>query len=64
MMARKRAKGLTERQMRILEVLERFQAHNRAVTSLAFSPDGALLASGGLDSVLRLWKINPGSAGN
>ena len=28
MMARKRAKGLTERQMRILEVLERFQNQN------------------------------------
>ena len=28
MMARKRAKGLTERQMRILEVLERFQIQN------------------------------------
>ena len=28
MMARKRAKGLTERQMRILDVLERFQSQN------------------------------------
>ncbi|UCH58643.1 MAG: winged helix DNA-binding protein, partial [Anaerolineales bacterium] len=28
MMARKRAKGLTERQKRILEVLERFQDQN------------------------------------
>jgi WD40 repeat protein len=37
------------------ELVQRFQAHERAVTSLAFSPDGELLASGSLDSGLKIW---------
>ena len=32
-------------------------AHRRAVTCLAFSPDGHTLASGSLDTSVRLWSV-------
>jgi WD40 repeat protein len=34
-----------------------FQAHRRAVTCLAFTPDGKRLASGSLDASLRFWLV-------
>jgi WD40 repeat protein len=35
--------------------------HYGLVSSLCFSPDGSLLASGSYDSIVILWKINDGS---
>ncbi|MFN8525398.1 MAG: serine/threonine-protein kinase [Chloroflexota bacterium] len=35
--------------------------HANQVTSVAFSPDGTLLASGGMDSRLKLWRVADGS---
>ena len=35
--------------------------HNGSVSSLCFSPDGSLLASGGYDSMVLLWNIGDGS---
>jgi WD40 repeat protein len=36
------------------------QGHTEAVISLAFSPDGKTLASGGADEALRLWDVTTG----
>jgi WD40 repeat protein len=33
------------------------RGHSGAVVSLAFSPDGKTLASGGNDAAVRTWKI-------
>jgi WD40 repeat protein len=37
-----------------------FKPHTRVVSGLAFSPDGALLASGGEDGSIRLWESTTG----
>src|SRR5262249_4664931 len=37
-----------------------FRGHRQPVFSLAWSPDGLLLASGGHDSQIRLWKVRGG----
>ncbi|MBI1259295.1 MAG: hypothetical protein GC204_17655 [Chloroflexi bacterium] len=39
------------------EVVHTFQAHEGGVDSSAFSPDGALLVTGGRDSLVKLWDL-------
>lgn len=39
---------------------EQPDAHGSDVQRLAFSPDGSLLASAGLDGTARLWRVSPG----
>ncbi|MDD5371066.1 MAG: WD40 repeat domain-containing protein, partial [Anaerolineaceae bacterium] len=42
------------------KLLQTLAGHEEDVTSLAFSPDGAILASGGQDGAIRLWDIKKG----
>jgi serine/threonine-protein kinase len=37
-----------------------FKGHTNYVLSLAFSPDGALLATGGRDAMVRMWSVQTG----
>ena len=38
-----------------------FDGHNKAVTSLAFSPDSGILASASQDETVILWRVSDGS---
>ncbi len=40
------------------KLLFTLQGHKGSVNSVAFSPDGEYISSGGLDQVLVLWKSN------
>jgi WD40 repeat protein len=42
----------------LTKVSEIKQAHLRYVTALCFTPDGRYLASGGADSLVRIWDVN------
>ena len=39
------------------ELLDRLEGHTKTVLSLAFSPDGQLLATGSEDETIRLWTV-------
>ncbi|MBD2607035.1 TIR domain-containing protein [Scytonema hofmannii FACHB-248] len=40
------------------EVIQVFDEHKDEVTSVDFSPDGQILASGSLDGTVKLWQLN------
>jgi len=42
------------------QALGSLEGHTGCVTSIAFSPDGALLASGADDRTVRLWDVEAG----
>jgi len=43
------------------EVLKKFIGHNNAVSSVTFSIDGTILASGSWDNSVRLWNVTTGN---
>ncbi len=43
------------------DCLSTLTGHQAAIQTLAFSPDGSLLASGSADQTIRLWDVNSGS---
>ena len=56
-----RKKALGARQARTTSsapLLQAPGAHAKAVTALAFAPDGRTLVSGGDDAAIRLWEIS------
>ncbi|MCP4683919.1 MAG: hypothetical protein GY867_00590 [bacterium] len=42
-------------------LLHSLEGHTSAVSSVAFSPDGTVLASTGLDGTIKLWRVSDGS---
>jgi WD40 repeat protein len=45
-----------------VDVPQRFRAHTAPVRSIAWSPDGHYLATGGEDNILAIWTVSPGQA--
>ena len=57
-------KGMEKMAIRLWEIatgenVHTFWGHTTDVQSLAFSPDGTLLASGGFDGTILLWDVKP-----
>jgi WD40 repeat protein len=42
------------------QVIRTFEGHTGRVTSVAFNPDGRLLASGSADETIKLWDVATG----
>lgn len=40
----------------------RAESHANAMTSLAYSPDGLMIATGGRDAKVKLWRVGSGRA--
>ena len=41
-------------------ILNTLQGHTKAIGDLAFSSDGAILASGSDDKTVRIWEVDTG----
>jgi len=51
---------LTNRAVSVSKIFDISTQHELAITSLAFSPDMNLLASGSVDNTIRLWNVKDG----
>jgi len=49
------------RQVSTGKILHILKGHKYGVSSVAFSPDGQILASGSLDNSIKLWKVKTGT---
>jgi WD40 repeat protein/nucleoside phosphorylase len=52
--------GVRSQELMAQARLRSFLGHSGPVSSVVFSPDGAALASGGGDSIIRLWDVQSG----
>jgi len=42
------------------ELIRTFKGHGSDVTSVTFSPDGKIIASGSKDDTIKLWSVSSG----
>jgi hypothetical protein len=59
-LGKRRVKFVERYEDRVQERQSTVDGHRSAITSLAFSPDGATLASGSTDRTVRIWSVGTG----
>jgi len=50
--------GIELRDSRTIELVRTLPGHTGDVLSIAFTPDGSLLASGSADHMIKLWEVS------
>lgn len=52
------SRGVVQRHLGSVRLVQEFSAHDGAVWAAAFARDGRLLATGGQDGIVRVWAVN------